>query len=225
VLAAAYIGRRLREPGMRAFILAAICAAAFAKAAFAIDEDSPLRERYEACVAKSIHTLDQRIDACNDALNSHWYQRCELSRLYLGRFTLRNEKNQTPEALVDLDAAMKVWPKIENDVVNRAGAYLKDGKFELALAALNHAAQSLPDSYRVLMDRAAAHLALGQIDKAAKDVDAVLMLSPDSAPELRARIAQEHGDVEAALKNYDYTQLIAPHVASIYDGTCIGKPW
>lgn len=187
--------------------------------------DRGLQDRYDICVEKSVFTVDQRITACNDAIESNWYQLRALARLHFNRSTLLNAKGETAQGLDDLDAALKAWPKIVGDVADREVFYAERNNVHLALADLDHAAKLLPDSYPIFAVRATVDLIGNDVDDAAKDAAIALVARPDGVMALMARgnIEERRGDVAAALKDYEHVQSIEPHYATAYNASCYAR--
>jgi len=208
---------------MRIYLFASILILADTSAALAQgDADRQLSAQRNICLDGSIYSTDQRIAACNEAIGSNWYQGRDLARLYFSRSTLFDEKGDSVSGLSDLDAALKAWRGIVNNVINRSVKYLHEKKYDIAIADLNHAAELFPDSYPILADRAAAHLHRGDLDAAARDDAAALALKPDgeAAIMIRGLVEARQGDISSALKDFEYIQQREPRDEEAFNASC-----
>lgn len=155
----------------------------------------------------------------------NWYQHRDLARLYFTRSTLLNENGQAVKAAADLDHALKAWPEIVHEIINRAANYLQQGRYSLALGDLDGAAKLYPASYPILADRAAALLGLRDVARAEADVAAALAINNNGAAAIliRGHIAMAKGDVQGALKDYEMAQQIAPRKSAAYAASCLAR--
>lgn len=161
---------------MKICLLVAILTLIGAAPALAGDADYVLEAKRQLCAENPHAPLDQRLRACNEVIDVHWYQGCFLARLYLGRSTALNETGDAKAAQADLDSAMKAWRYVYRDIVNRAVDYTRDGKYDLAIADLNLVEGERPGVPRTLANRARAYLGGSNLEAAQRDVSAALAL-------------------------------------------------
>jgi tetratricopeptide (TPR) repeat protein len=198
-----------RGSGMRAYLFILILTFIGATSALAQDADYVLEAKRQMCAENPHAPLDQRLRACNEVIDVHWYQGCFLARLYVGRSTALNERSDAQAARADLDSAMKAWRYVYRDIVNRAVDYTRDGKYDLAIADLNLVEDEWPGVPRTLANRARAYLGRGDIDAAHRDANAALALDAkdDLALAVSKYLANRPAGTSVA-QDYDFAKSL-----------------
>jgi tetratricopeptide (TPR) repeat protein len=133
------------------------------------------------------------------------------------RATQRLAQNEDPAlALRDADAAVKLWPSSAASRSARGAVLLANGASDLGQGELEAAAQMRPDAPR-RNNLAMLYLALGDTERAAREVAQALEQQPDfaSAHATLAEIHLAQGEREQARAELDKMQAIDPGSPSL----------
>jgi tetratricopeptide (TPR) repeat protein len=168
---------------MLRFLLAILlCVVPFAAAEAA--SRGHFKEGYQALLrrdyAKGIEHLTRAIDLgdlsrANQALAYH----------YRGALYLKEERLE--EAILDLDRALALNPRLATAYGDRGIAYRKQGRYELAMADYSEAIRLWPEWHDWYLHRGIALVAIGRHDEAIADYGRALSLRPSLVNALVAR--------------------------------------
>jgi len=128
-------------------------------------------------------------------------------------------EQQDNETALSLTARLiEVRPDYVASYQNRAGHYLGEGEYELALENFNKALEINPDLINSLDGRAEVNIELGNLEAALADINRLIELQPDVlgfyADRAFVYLSQENND--AALADLNYAVEQAPDVPYSY---------
>ena len=120
------------------------------------------------------------------------------------------EENRQYEAAIDaFGTAIQSDPANDSALVHRAHAFLELGKLDFALGDLNRSLAVQPNSSRAYELRASVYRARKAYDQAIADLKAAARLDPNNDAYVlsQAAIAEERGDIQAAIELYSQALL------------------
>jgi predicted O-linked N-acetylglucosamine transferase (SPINDLY family) len=125
---------------------------------------------------------------------------------------MRLQQTRAPEALMYMEAALRVQPGTPETLSNYAITLSSLGRHEEGLTALDTAIQARPDDPGQLTNRGAIKSKLGRLEEALADFDRALALAPKHADALNNRGLILHGlrRYEAALASFDSLLALGP---------------
>ncbi len=135
------------------------------------------------------------------------------------RGRLRLAKDETAEALVDLDAALAIEPGLVSALVTRGQVRARRDDAAGALADLEVAVGRRPRDVRARVARGSVRLRVGDVDGALEDCDRALLESPISdALYLRGLVLERRGDADAARRDFRRFVENASPAHPLYEG-------
>lgn len=137
---------------------------------------------------------------------------------YQLRAIARQELKQYPDALSDIEAALKLDPENAHLYINRAGIRRLQQKNREALEDLNHAIELAPQSEHAYQLRGMLYLEDHQPQYAINDFNRAIQRNPQSVNALNARgIAHlEQGKPDLALEDFDQAIKINNFVSQVF---------
>ncbi|NLO90980.1 MAG: tetratricopeptide repeat protein [Elusimicrobia bacterium] len=128
----------------------------------------------------------------------------DLPQSYAGRALAYAELGDPKKAALDVEAALKLSPKLPEAFKARGELRLGEGKLDEALADFSKAARLAP-SQEAYMDRGRAYAALGMADEAIADYNAAEKLDPSTTRPAyaRARLYTRTGNYQKMYEEFD----------------------
>lgn len=134
-------------------------------------DDLPLCSSYEK-------PADAVVAACDRLLAAAAGKPEEVARAHYYRGIAHSRQGKPKEALVDLDASLRLAPKNAEALSMRGMLHTQSGDFVSALRDLNSAVASDPASLDAVGNRAVLHQQAGRIDEAIVDFTRTIELAP-----------------------------------------------
>ena len=151
------------------------------------------------CVALALVALDREAEGASrleQLANATDGGTLEQRAIYLTQAGHAWIQARNPEAaVVTFTNALKLMPGTSDLLIDRAGAYMLQSKWDLAITDLDAALLANPSSGPAYQMRAEAHLKSGNLERAMDDVKGAMAADPENIDTLVLR-----GDVREALR-------------------------
>lgn len=205
-MGAAAIVRRLATVA----ILAAVAAASSAPAQGAWP--------YDQCASQTAEP-DQKIAACNAALNLRPAGNRVLAAIFNNRGIGFARKDEFQQAIADFSRALDHDPAHVRAYLSRGIAFAKRRDSDRALADFDRAIQLEPTFAPAYGNRAAAFLDKGELDRAIADATTAIRLDPNltRAYVMRGTAYARKGLFERAIADLDSAVRLDPRLAAAYN--------
>ena len=157
-------------------VLSSLPAAATSRGNFREGYQALLRKDYDKAIDHLTRAIDiGDLSRPNQALAYH----------YRGALYLKRERND--EAILDLDRALEIDPRLATAYSDRGIAHRRKGQYELAIADYGEAIRLWPEWHDWYVHRGLALGAVGRHDEAIADYTTALTLRPRLVSALVAR--------------------------------------
>lgn len=159
-------------------ILASIFIAHPAFASTIILGDSKAADCSKAAINARFTPLSERL--CDEALSDSNISNIDLAATYVNRGIIRLRLGKTETALNDFEYAIQLSPNLGEAYANRGAAAILQSRFNDGIADIDHGLNlGLDDPAKAYFNRAIAHEALDNINKAYFDFKRANELKPE----------------------------------------------
>jgi tetratricopeptide (TPR) repeat protein len=132
------------------------------------------------CLNKSLSS-SERIEACNQAIQSNEFARPDRARLITSRGNAYFASGDLDRALDDYNKAIELDPQLPEAVANRAVTLIRFGKCAQAASDLNAMLEADDHSWRALYGRSICEGKQGDREKEQLDLSAATAVNPNAA--------------------------------------------
>jgi Tfp pilus assembly protein PilF len=142
-------------------------------------------------------------------------KRPDITEAYLNRGLAEVENGDHETALADFETALRLHPKNDKVLNNRAKCHMLLGDLSAALRDFDEAIRLKPADTNYLANRGILKRDMGDLDGALRDFDAALQIEPQNARALcaRADVYWKQGDLLRAIAGYEATLQLDPSQA------------
>ena len=175
------------------------------------------KEGYQALLRRD---YDKSIEHLTRAIEIGDLTRSNQALAYHYRGALYLKRERIEEAILDLDRALAINPRLATAYGDRGIAYRKQGRYELALADYGEAIRLWPEWHDWYIHRGIALTALGRHDEAIADYGTALRLRPNLVNALvgRGDAHMAKGDSESALADYRRALALDENLSATFPG-------
>lgn len=175
------------------------------------------KEGYQALLRRD---YDKGIEHLTRAIDIGDLTRADLALAYHYRGALYLKRNRIDEAILDLDKALALNPRLATAYGDRGIAYRKQGRYELAIADYGEAIRLWPEWHDWYIHRGIALGALGRHEDAIADYTKALSLRPNlvSALVARADAYLARGENDNALADFQRALALDRDLSVNYPG-------